>query len=96
MAGPPAPRRSAPQEPQEAAPAPPADPTAADVEAAERIAGIPFTAAEREQMLGALSPGAGGEPLWQSDLYRPPSANPTPRRNPVPDIADDELFTLLG
>lgn len=48
-----------------------------------------------EQLLGGLTPGASGEPLWQSDLYVPPSANPTPARNPVPDVDDDEIYTLL-
>lgn len=48
-----------------------------------------------EQALGSLTPGADSQPLWQSDLYSPPAANPSPSQNTVANVSDDEIYTLL-
>lgn len=51
--------------------------------------------ADVEAMYAAMSPGASGEPLWQSDLYGVYDEAPDEPSNPVADIGDDELFALL-
>ena len=48
-----------------------------------------------ETAYDGMNPGDAGEPLWQSDLCSVYArAKPAPS-NQVPDISDDELYTLL-
>jgi hypothetical protein len=51
---------------------------------------------DAEARYAALNPGRNGEPLWQSDLYIVPRASSTQASRPVPGLADDELYLVLG
>jgi hypothetical protein len=48
-----------------------------------------------EAMYAAMNPGRSGEPLWQSDLCSTYTEAPEKAPNPVPDVSDDEIYTLL-
>ena len=54
---------------------------------------VPGQIADAEARYATLAPGAGGEPLWRSDLYSVPTAAPAVAATAAPP-ADDELFLL--
>jgi hypothetical protein len=51
---------------------------------------------QAESRYEAMSPGAGGEALWTSDLYSVPRASRHQDSSRVRALADDEVFLLLG
>lgn len=57
---------------------------------------VPQQITTYEAAFAAMTPGPNSEPLWQSDLYQVPAAEPASPTNPVPGLADGELFLLLG
>jgi hypothetical protein len=51
---------------------------------------------DAEARYATLAPGAHGEPLWRSDLYRVPAASTTQVSGPVTDLDDSETHLLTG
>jgi IgA Peptidase M64 len=51
---------------------------------------------DNEARYAGLNPGAGGEPLWRSDLYSVPTAIPPGPASAVPPLADEELLLLTA
>jgi hypothetical protein len=51
---------------------------------------------DAEAHYATLNPGRNHEPLWRSDLYTVPIASGTQPSGPVPMLADEELYLLLG
>jgi hypothetical protein len=60
------------------------------------LLGVEQQVLDAEARYAALNPGRNGEPLWQSDLYSVPRASSTQVSSPVPGLADDESYLMLG